>query len=176
MNPLTILLAVGALLSVDAQANADVGANVIIALDAESLSWTVPAQIARDPNALGGKYVILPKKAGKGGSGSARVQLPRKGDYYLWARIKAGGDAGHSFDVEFDGADYTWLIAIPRNWHWERVANTDRSGTTTPVVVSINAPGAHTLKVLEEADGTGSLDELVITNNAYFVPVDHCHR
>lgn len=175
MNPWIILWAVGALLLANARANADAGANVVIALEAESLAWTTPTQIASDPNALGGKYVILPKAAGKNGSGSASVQLAQKGDYYLWARIKAAGDAGRAFDVEFDGADYAWSIAIPRNWHWERVSKTDRAGATTPVVVSIRVPGAHTLKVLEQADGTSSLDELVITNNADFIPVDHCH-
>ena len=170
-----IPLVVGLLLTVGRANALDAGPSVTIVLDAEEFSLTAPMQVASDANALGGKYIIVPKGAGNNGSGSTSVQFPVAGDYYLWGRVKAPSGAGHSFYIEIGGKRYAWLIAAPTDWHWERVSNTNRAGAATAVVVSVTAPGAHTLKVLQGEEDV-SLDQLVVTNNAYFVPTDHRHR
>ena len=170
-----IPLVVGLLLTVGRANALDAGPSVTIVLDAEEFSLTAPMQVASDANALDGKYIIVPKGAGNNGSGSTSVQLPVAGDYYLWGRVKAPTGAGNSFYIEIGGKRYAWLIAAPTDWHWERVSNTNRADAATPVVVSVTAPGAHTLKVLQGEEDV-SLDQLVVTNNAYFVPTDHRHR
>jgi hypothetical protein len=117
----------------------------------------------------------VPKGARNKTSGSASVQLPSAGDYYLWVRVRAPRGTARWFSMEIGKAHYAWLMASPTDWHWERVSSTDRSGATTTAVVSVRTPGAYTLKVLEGKHGAG-LDEVLITNNAYYVPVDHCHH
>lgn len=152
----------------------DVGASVVISLDAKTLAWTAPVQVASDPDALGGEYVVLPAAPDGGNSGSAKVRLPSAGDYYLWGRVKAPAGAGHLFDVEIGDVRYPWPVAAPTTWHWERIVHTDRSGVTTPVILSITKPGAYTFKVLPRE--RGSLDEFLITNDLYLAPVDHPQR
>lgn len=152
----------------------DAEESLTMVLEAEELSLTAPIRVVTDTDALGGKYIIAPEGAGGGAAGTS-VRLSNPGDYYVWARVKAPSGAAHSFDIEIDGKRYAWLIAEPTDWHWERVTNTDRAGATTPIILSVTAPRVFALKILQR-EGGASLDQLVITSNAYFVPTDHRHR
>lgn len=166
----SVLFAAGAVNAPEAEAN-----NVLIEIDAEELSWTAPMEVATDPNALGGKYVVVAKGTRNIVSGSTSVQLPSAGDYYLWVRVRAPSASARWFAIEIGGARYAWPTASPTDWHWERVSHIDRSGAAKTAVVSVLTPGAYALKVSEGKDGT-SLDAVLITDDAYYVPVDHCHR
>ena len=172
MHRWRVLLVAGALFAGARVSALDTGATVAIPLKAEALSWTTPIKVATDPDSLDGKYIIL--SAGRG-IGSANVQLPQAGDYYVWARIKTPKSAAHAFDVELGGARYTWSIAAPTVWHWERFTHTDGSGGMTPVVLSVKKPGAYQFKVVPRA-GDISFDAFLITNDPYLGPIDHTQR
>jgi hypothetical protein len=175
MHRWRVLLVAGALVAAVRASALDTSVTVAIPLDAEALSWTAPIKVASDPDSLDGKYVILSVARGVGNTGSTNVQLPRAGNYYVWARIKTAKGAGHVFDVELGDARYTWSIAAPTVWHWERFTHADGSGGTTPVVLSVKKPGAYPFRVLPRA-GDISFDAFLITNDPYLGPIDHTQR
>lgn len=170
-----VLLIVGLLLPAARSSAFDAGATVVIPLDAEALSWTAPIEVATDPDSLDGKYIIPSGGQGVDNAGSASVQLSQPGDYYVWARVKAPKGAGHVFDVELGDARYTWSVASPTVWRWERFVHADGSGGTTPVVLSVKKPGAYRFKVVPRA-GDMSFDAFLITNDPYLGPIDHTQR
>lgn len=163
----------GVLFAAAAMSSVTVKANIVVGIEAEQFTWTAPVEVVNDPNALGGKYVLVPKGAHPG-SGSTSVQLPRVGEYYLWVRVRVPSGADRWLTLEIGGTRYTWQMVSPTDWHWERVASADRSDATKPAVVSVRAPGTYVLKVLAGKDGI-ALNEVVITDDAYYVPLDHCH-
>jgi len=163
----------GVLLAAAAMSAVTVEANVVVAIEAEQFAWTEPFEVASDPNALGGKYVLVPKSA-RPGSGDTSVQLPSAGNYYLWVRVRVPSGADRWLTLEIGGKRFAWQMVSPTDWHWERVASADRSDATKPAVVSVPAPGSYPLKVLAGKDGI-ALNEVVITDDAYYVPLDHCH-
>lgn len=161
----------GALLPAAPAKALDADTPVVISVNAEDLSWTVPIAIASDRNALDGTYVVLPTGHG---AGSTSVQLPRAGDYYVWGRVRAAPGAGHAFDLEFGDTRVPWVVAAPTAWHWQRVAGSDRAGATAAAVLSVGKPGAFTFKVLPREAGV-SIDVFLITDDPYLAPVDHDH-
>ena len=165
---------VGVLLAAAARSPLAVKANVVIGIEAEQFAWTTPFKVASDPNALDGKYVLVPKGARPEGSGSTSVQLPSAGDYYLWVRVRAPSGADRWLTLEIGGRRYAWQMVSPTDWHWERVSSADRLDATKPAVVSVRTPGTYALTVLAGKDGI-ALNKVVITDDAYYVPLDHCH-
>lgn len=170
-----VLVAAAALVAADQVGAFDASATVVIPLKAEALSWTAPIKVATDPDSLDGKYIIVSTGRGDGNSGSARVRLTRPGDYYVWARVKVPKGAGHVFDVELGDVRYTWSVATPTVWRWERFVHPDGSGGTTSVVLSVKKPGTYPFKVVPRA-GDMSFDAFLITNDPYLGPIDHTQR
>ena len=168
-------LAIGALFPVAGLTALESEAAVVISFDAEALVWTAPVKVAADPDSLDGRYIIPDAGQGDGNVGSMNIHIPRAGDYYVWARVKAPTGTKHALDVELGGARYTWSIGDSAIWHWERFARPDGSGGTTPAALSISKVGDYRFRVFRRTGGV-SLDAFLITDDLYLAPLDHVRR
>ncbi len=127
-------------------------------------------------------YATLRTKAGSIGSQVAycpitssqikfTVNLVTSGKYYAWGRMffESAGSPRNSFYLQVDnGAKLTFGNNNSNydKWHWEG------SGINNLPLGNISA-GTHTITIYgREAYKTVMLDQLLLTNDAYFIPTD----
>ena len=94
------------------------------------------------------------------------------GTYYVWVRMAAGPDDIYddSFHIGLDGGTPVTLNPNStnynngnQNWTWIKAAG------STPFMVVINTPGAHTLNLWMREDGV-RVDKIVMTTSSSYTP------
>lgn len=124
-------------------------------LEAEEAELTPPMEIAADPEASNGEYVLVPGMGGRYPDAEARfaVDVPTGGHYKLWPRIYADHLGSNSFTLELDG------VEIKENWTWAVRSQWTIEGD---VELELSA-GPHDLTVRGREAGT-RLDYLVLAS------------
>lgn len=137
-------------------------------IEAETGTLIEPFQIATDPAASGGSYIVVPDGTGDQGSSTPargiaeyHFVVEQAGDYVVWARIFSTGPTNDTFWISVDnGAFVRWNLATGPGWHWD-MANAH--GGADPLVTPLTA-GAHRVRIAWREDGAG-LDKIVITTS-----------
>lgn len=142
--------------------------------EAEGALFVVaPFRVDEGEGASGGKFLWMPGKAGEAGPGSAvaralwLVNIPKAGDYTLWARVQAPTPSDDSFFVRIrQGHEEAlprtdWHTGQHPTWAWARVASTSKQ---TPVTIALK-PGVALVEFTCREDGT-KLDALFLTADA----------
>jgi hypothetical protein len=143
-------------------------------VEAEAGVVVAPMAIAGDANASGGQYVAT--QTDSAGSVSFAVTVPATGSYYVWAKILSLDAGSDSFYVSLDGgptdvydtAEKLWSSS----WQWTRVNGRGSTGqplSLNPRIFTTTA-GTHTL-TFGGRDPNTRLDQILVTNDATFVPV-----
>ena len=127
-------------------------------------------------------YAALKTKSGSVGSKVAycpttssqikfSVNIPTSGNYYAWGRMffESAGSPCNSFFLQVDNG--TKLIfgnsANYDNWHWE-------GNTSSPLSLGNLSAGSHTITIYgREARETVMLDQLLLTDDAKYIPGDN---
>jgi hypothetical protein len=150
-------------------------------IEAESGTLTDPMAAADDANASGVKYVVV--AAGlTGGKAVYNFTVPVAGDYYVWGRYIAPGDANNSFHVSMDtdtvdndasdAVSTIWDLPIQTAWTWIKVNMRIDAVLETDMDLTFKlSAGAHVLYVNEREDSS-QLDALVVTNDPKMVPTN----
>jgi len=158
----------------DADGAPDARSAIVARFEAESGQLTAPFQLASDPLATAGRYVLDGNVMGTTGPGNVvyAFTVSQAGTYYLWGRIRSTSQGADSFFLQIDGGadhyyqatDCTYLD----EWRWVVVSvprNCPDPLVYQPFTLS---GGAHTLK-LHSREGGSAIDQLMIVDDATFV-------
>jgi hypothetical protein len=140
-----------------------------IRLEAESGVIAAPMTALNDPQASGGKFILVPLGTPEGAAGSATYSFEIKspGNYVIWGRkIAATGDEDSFFIIVDGGREITWHLDQSEVWAWDRVS--DGATGPDPAVFTL-AAGTHTL-VVKQRETNVKLDKILITSNLSYVP------
>ncbi|MEZ4273397.1 MAG: hypothetical protein R3C68_18765 [Myxococcota bacterium] len=140
--------------------------------EAEAQAMTAPMTALNDALASGGTYVTTQKA--EEGDVVFTVDIPKAGDYIIWARVLAPSSLADSFYVSanggaediYDAAENTWSNA----WQWTRVngRNGGAAFSLNPRLFDFEA-GANTITFRGREVGAG-LDVILVTNDMMFQP------
>ena len=155
---------------------ADVALPIAAAIEAESCTVAAPFAVISDPTASGGAYVIDGNIAGVGGSGSASCtfSLAATATMYLWVRTITSDTSTDSFNVSFDGTQYTLEPSecmYGPSWHWGALRGpTMCMPTSLAALLPITlAAGSHTV-VLKSREGQSKIDRAILVTDVAYVP------
>jgi len=160
----------------DGTAAPDARSAMVARLEAESAQITAPFQIALDPDAIGGRYLVDANPMGQTGPGDAvyAFTLPAAGSYWVWGRSRATGQADDSMFLQIDGgADFNYFTVdcVYGNWRWVVLTTPHNCpGPGSPQELVLSA-GPHTLR-LHSREGGASVDAIAIVDDVAFVPTD----
>jgi len=119
--------------------------------------------------ASGGGYLVTPADTTGTGEARFRFTAPVAGDYHVWARVRAGGEAparSDSFRIGVDeGPLVDWHLAVGGDWAWRQVHELLAAEPTTFRL----EPGAHALRIVTR-ERDAHIDALFITPDAAFSP------
>ncbi len=155
----------------------DARSPIVARFEAESAQITALFQLALDPQAIGGMYLLDGNVMGVGGSGEAiySFTVPEAGTYWMWGRARATSQATDSMFLQIDGgADHTYFTSdcsYSDQWRWVIVTIPyicPGPGTREQFVLSA---GPHTLRLRSREGGT-AIDAIAIVDDPMFVPTD----
>ena len=131
-----------------------------IEIEAESVYLNSPMTTAYDKDASGGQYICVPGGRRKGGYAEYTFNIPKSGDYVLWARTLAVTGANNSFYVSLEnGDDWTWHIRTSSDWIWD----VQRS--------YFFKAGQHKL-IIKQREKRTKLDKIIFSSDPGYVPVN----
>jgi hypothetical protein len=142
-------------------------------LEAESGALTAPMAVAADALASGGKYISTPLDSS--GSVTYTINVPATGTYYVWCRILSVDSGSDSFYVSADGGPTDVFDTAENKWSgsWQWTVVNGRGSTGHALALNPRAftlaAGTHTL-TFAGRDPNTKMDQLVVTNDAAFVP------
>ncbi|MEZ4273017.1 MAG: right-handed parallel beta-helix repeat-containing protein [Myxococcota bacterium] len=144
------------------------GACVYFYAEAETQVIAESMAVGEDGEASGSAYVSSATEST--GQIDFLVELPKSGDYIVWARVLAPSVTADSFWVSanggawdvYDVAEGTWS----EQWQWTQVNGRDAGAN--PSIFAFEA-GANTLTFRGREPETG-LDIILVTNDLGFVP------
>ncbi|MEZ4272353.1 MAG: hypothetical protein R3C68_13290 [Myxococcota bacterium] len=136
--------------------------------EAEKHNVASPMQVSSSSDTSGDAYVSSAVEFS--GQVDVLVQVPKSGDYIVWARVLGATVSTDSFFVAanggsediYDVAEGTWSA----QWQWTRVNG--RNEGANPRVFALDG-GLNTLSFRGREAGAG-LDVILVTNDVDFVP------
>ena len=99
-----------------------------------------------------------------------RVEFQQAGVYYVWVRGMGPNGSSDSVHIGLNGVANAAGASLSDFQPWGSLRwATMQNGTTTPVVISVPAPGIHTVNVWMRESGT-VIDRVLLTSDADYLP------
>jgi hypothetical protein len=121
---------------------------------------------------VSGIAISIPEKAGNPperceGAAVYTINIPKKGNYTLWCRVRWNGECSNSFTARFNdkppilfGEDATYKV-----WHWVKYPV---SRTSAPIALEA---GKTIFKIENREDGI-MVDQIILSTDKRFVPIE----
>ena len=98
--------------------------------------------MGRDRLGASNWYYIYRTPAAKEGAVSLRVEVPATGEYFVWLRVRKGGEAAGRWGVSVDGAAVGEAECARKEWTWVKVGQGARTLAAGPHVLALSTAQA----------------------------------
>lgn len=153
-----------------------------IRLEAERGVLRPPMAVREDLDALGARYIAVPDddrgRGAEAGEGSATYsfQVDRPGEYVVWGRVMSDDDVGTVYVSVDGGAETRWRIEEAdgdeiEDWRWLLMGRANRRAERIVPTRYVLDGGRHLLR-LRGRDDEARIDELLVTDDPWYVPED----
>jgi hypothetical protein len=148
----------------------------LVVIAAESMRLLDPMTVQSDSSEPPCDFITVPAPRSRDqGSALCRFEVPKAGQYEIWARAFASSGESNSFYVSIDRGRLV-LTDVNRlgAWYWLNVHDRDATNTAaqTKTIYEL-APGRHTLQVRNRESGTKIDTIILVRTDLDFDPTDN---